>query len=77
MIQKVRPTRVVFFPLLAVSLVFAAAAVQEYLHLYPASDRPRLFGVRTTAGLFPITNPLRFPTSYVLSPVEFGPNTGR
>ena len=56
-IEKVRPARVVFVPLLAVSLVFAAAAAQTYHHLYPASDLPRLFGVRTAASLFPVTNP--------------------
>ncbi len=51
--------------------------MQEHLHLYPASERPRLFGARTTASLFPITNPEPAPTSFTLSPGAFGPNTGR
>jgi hypothetical protein len=76
-IQQVRGARFVFFPLLAVSLVFATAAVADYRQLYPSSDRPRVFGARAAAGLYPITNASRFPTSYVLNPGEYGPNTGQ
>jgi len=77
-IQEVRVALVAFVPLLAVSLVFAAAAVQEHRYLYPASETPRLFGARTTASLWPMTHSTPVPTSYVLSPGgEFPPLTGR
>ncbi len=76
-LQEVRATLVAFVPLLALSLAFALAAVGQHLYLYPAGDKPRVFGARTTAELFPITNPYPFPTSYVLSPGQYGPNTGR
>ena len=76
-IQQVRPARFVFVPLLAVSLVVAAAAVRDHIRLYPLTEAPRLFGVRAAADLFPVTNPIPLPTSYVLSPGEFGPTTGR
>ena len=33
--------------------------------------------MRAAADLFPVTNPSPLPTSYVLSPGEFGPTTGR
>ena len=78
-VQEVRASRFVFFPLLAVSLAFAVASVAEHSYLYAADDKPRLSWARTTADLFPITNPgiFQFATSYVVSPGEFGPTTGR
>ena len=51
-IQKVRAARVVFVPLLAVSLVFAVAAVRDYGLLYPAEVQ-RVFGMRSTATGLP------------------------
>ncbi len=77
-IQEVRASRFVFFPLLAVSLAFGVASVAEHSYLYAADDKPRLSGARTTADLFPITNPgiFQFATSYVVAPGEFGPTTG-
>ena len=76
-VQEVRWSQYVFFPLLAVSLLFAAAAVHEPSYLYPASDQPRIFGARTTARLFPLTNPRPIPTSYVQRPGDIAPLTGR
>jgi hypothetical protein len=76
-IQEVRWSRLVFFPLLAVSLAFAAAAVHEPDYLYPAGNEPRVFGARTTASLFPVTRPSAVPTSYVQRPGDIAPGTGR
>lgn len=75
-IQEVRWSRIVFFPLLAVSLLFAAAAVHEPDYLYPAGNEPRVFGARTTASLFPVTRPSAAPTSYVQRPGDIAPGTG-
>jgi hypothetical protein len=76
-IQEIRITRVVFVPLLALSFVFAVAAVRDYHGLYPLGENPRIFGLRTTAAAFPNTVPPTLPTSYVLAPGLFGPETGR
>jgi hypothetical protein len=76
-LQGIRGTLLLFMPLLAVSLVFSIASVSNHLRLYPATDRPRLFGTRTVADFFPVTDPFPFPTSYVDSPGEFKPTTGR
>jgi hypothetical protein len=75
-IQEIRPARFVFGPLLALSFVFAAAAVNDYQGLYPLGDKPRIFALRTTAAAFPNTHPPRLPTSYVLAPGRYGPQTG-
>jgi hypothetical protein len=75
-IQEIRITRIVFFPLLAMSLVFAVAAVRDYQGLYPLGEKPRIFGLRTTAAVFPNTRAPRLPTSYVLAPGLFAPRTG-
>ncbi len=76
-IQEVRAALVAFVPLFAVSLVFAGAAVQEHRYLYPTSEMPRLFGTRTVASLWPLTNADPVPTSYTLRPGgEFPPLTG-
>jgi hypothetical protein len=75
-IQEIRTTRFVFVPLLALSLVFAAASVHDYHGLYPLGEKPRIFGLRTTAALFPNTRPPDLPTSYLLAPGLYGPQTG-
>jgi hypothetical protein len=78
-LREVRAALVVFVPLFALSLVFALAAVAEPLHLYGTDDRSRVFGVRETADLYPVTNPWLFnsPTSFTVVPGEYGPTTGR
>ena len=75
-IQEIRVTRVVFVPLLALSLVFAVAAVRDYQGLYPLGEKPRMFALRTTADVFPNTRAPTLPTSYVLDPGAFAPRTG-
>jgi hypothetical protein len=75
-IQEVRAALVAFVPLFAVSLVFAIAAAEQHLHLYPASETSRLYGVRDVAGVFPITNRGLAPVTYTVSPGQFGPLTG-
>jgi hypothetical protein len=75
-IQYVRPSRFVFAPLLAVSLAFGVAAVYEHEYLYPAGNTARILGARTTAGLFPITNPAPLITSYTQAPGDIAPLTG-
>ena len=79
-IQTVRPALYVFIPLLALSLVFAAAAVHMHQGLYPVGVKPRVFGVRDTAPFFPITRDLtlsRLVTSITLPPGYVKPQTGR
>jgi hypothetical protein len=76
-IQEVRAARFIFWPLLALSLVFAVAAVRDYQGLYPASQTQRIFGLRSTAPAFPITIRVQAPTSYTLVPGEPPPTTGR
>jgi hypothetical protein len=75
-IQDVRAARIVFVPLLVLSLVFAVAAVDDYQGLYPIGEKPRIFGLRSTAAAFPNTRPPQLPTSFVLAPGQFGPQTG-
>jgi len=75
-IQDVRVARIAFVPLLVLSLVFAVAAIDDYQGLYPLGEKPRIFGLRTTAGVFPNTRPPELPTSFVLAPGQFGPQTG-
>jgi hypothetical protein len=80
LIETVRPARFAFYPLLAVSLVFAAAAIHMYQGLYPVGVKPRIFGARTTAPLFPITSHSSFTglrTSFTLAPGQAPPRTGR
>jgi hypothetical protein len=76
-LQEVRVARVVFVPLLAGSFIFAAAALADYQGLYPIADKPRMFGLRTTAAAFPFTRPPRIPTSFALAPGQYPPQTGR
>ena len=54
LIQQVRAARFLFVPLLAVSFVFAAVAMNDFQGLYPVGDKPRMFGLRTTAAAFPM-----------------------
>jgi hypothetical protein len=76
-VQEVRVARVVFVPLLAGSLVFAGAAIADYQGLYPIADKPRIFGLRTTAVAFPTTRPFRLVKSFVLAPGQVPPQSGR
>ena len=79
LIQTVRPARFVFLPLLAVSLVFAVAAVHMYQGLYPVGVTPRIFGARTTAPLFAITRDISLSgltTGFKLTPGYPPPKTG-
>jgi hypothetical protein len=76
-IQEIRAALVVFVPLLAGSLVFAAAAATDYQALYPATAQPRLIGVRSIAPAFPTTQRTQLPTSLALAPGQFPPQTGR
>jgi hypothetical protein len=66
-IQNLRAARVVFVPLLAVSIIFAVAAVREFELLYP-SDIQRTFALRSTAPAFPELAGVRAPVSFVLTP---------
>jgi hypothetical protein len=76
-IQHVPLSRLAFVPLLAVSLVFSGAAVRDHLGLFPIDDDTRIFGVRSVSPVFPIPRPPHPPTSYEVSPGQFGPATGR
>ena len=51
-IQRIRVALLVFVPLLALSLIFAVAAVRNFGLLYP-SDVQSIFGMRSTATAFP------------------------
>jgi hypothetical protein len=77
-IQEVRASLFAFAPLLAVSLVFSAAAVANHHGLFPADDKSRILGARATSVLFPVTNPdhFAFGISYLVPPGRFGPVTG-
>jgi hypothetical protein len=78
-LQAVRVSRFVFIPLLAVSLVFAAAAVDKYQGLYPVGVKPRIFGASETADIFPITRDLTLSgltTSFSLAPGQVKPQAG-
>jgi hypothetical protein len=76
-IQEVRVARVVFVPLFGGSLLFAVVAIADFHGLYPLGDKPRIFGLRTTAVAFPNTQPPHLPTSFTLAPGLFPPRTGR
>ena len=51
-IQRIRVALVIFVPLLAVSIIFAVAAVRNFALLYPG-DVQRIVGLRSTAPAFP------------------------
>jgi hypothetical protein len=76
-IQHLRVARVVFVPLLAVSIIFAVAAVRNFELLYP-SDIQRTVGMRSSAPAFPELAGVRAPLSFVLTPdAAPAPPTGR
>ena len=77
-LQEVRVARAIFFPLLAASLVIAFAFAHDYQRLYPVGDKPRLYGVRSVASIFPVTTQgWPTPTSFALQPGVFPPQTGK
>jgi hypothetical protein len=76
-IQHVPVSRLAFVPLLAVSLVFSVAAVRDHQGLFPIDDDTRIFGVKSISPVFPIPRPPHPPTSYEVTPGQFGPATGR
>jgi hypothetical protein len=75
-LQYVRFSRLLFVPLLAASLWFGVAAVRDYQGLYPIDDGSRISGVHSIAHLFPIPVPPRPPSSFVLQPGQYPPQTG-
>jgi hypothetical protein len=64
-IQRIRIARVVFVPLLAVSLIFAVAAIRNFAQLYPG-DVQRIYGLRSTAPAFPALAGVVAPVSFTL-----------
>jgi hypothetical protein len=79
-LQRVRVARWIFVPLLAISLVFAIAGVWNHEGLYPVGEKPRIFGARTTAPLFPITRDLTLyglVESFDVQPGYVNPQTGK
>jgi hypothetical protein len=76
-IQEIRSARFAFVPLLAASLVFAGVAVADFQGLYPIGDKPRMFGLRTTAAAYPYVHPPHLPTSFTVVPGEAPHQTGR
>ena len=75
-LQYVRVSRLLFVPLLGLSLVVGVAAVRDHYGLYPIDDSSRIYGVRSMAHLFPIPLPAHPPTSFVLQPGQHPPQTG-
>lgn len=76
LIQELRPARILFVPLFAVSLVFAAAALHDFHGLYPLGDKPRMFALRTTAVAFPRVEAANLATSFTVGPNQEA-QTGR
>jgi hypothetical protein len=76
-LQEVRIMRLVFLPLLVFSLLIAVDAVRDPLLLYPAGAHPRVFGIRSTAFLYPYPLPPQQPTTFVLTPGQIPPQTGK
>jgi hypothetical protein len=75
-IQKVRVARVIFVPLLALSLVFAVAAIRNYHLLYPAEVQ-RVFGMRSAASAFPSLNEYQWQQAFNMVPGERALVTGK
>ena len=75
-IQQLRVARVIFVPLLALSIVFAVAAIREYGALYPAQFQ-RIFGMRSTAPAFPVLNEYQWQQAFNVAPGDRPPQTGR
>jgi hypothetical protein len=76
LLQHVRASRLLFVPLLAGSLVIAVAAARDHHGLYPIDDSSRIYGVRSMAHLFPIPLPPHPPSSFVLQPGQYPPQSG-
>lgn len=66
-IQRIRVALVIFVPLLAVSVIFAVAAVRNFALLYPG-DVQRIVGLRSTAPAFPSLSGVQAPVSFTLAP---------
>ena len=76
-IQRLRIARLIFVPLLALSLIFAVAAVAQFGRLYP-SDIQRIFGMRSTAPAFPALAGVQAAVSFTLAPNGTpAPQTGK
>jgi hypothetical protein len=79
LVELVRESRLIFFPLLALSLVFSIAAVAHYQELYPSSSYPsqaQLFGVRSIQTAFPTTKGPQSPDGMSLTPSMLLRNVG-
>jgi hypothetical protein len=80
-IERVREARVLFVPLLAVSVVIAVAAVLDYQSLYPFArvrrHEPQLFGVRSIQTAFPSMLFIYVANATYDPPGAFRPQTGR
>ena len=77
-LQGLRAARVIFVPLLAVSFVFAVAAVRDYGWLYPIDGTQHIFGMRSTAPAYPVTSEPQPPVSFTLAPGGWpAPQTGK
>jgi hypothetical protein len=66
-IQRIRVALVIFVPLLALSIIFAVAAVRNFGLLYPG-DVQRIVGMRSTAPAFPELAGVQAPASFTLAP---------
>jgi hypothetical protein len=75
-IQEIRAARVLFVPLFAGSLLFVAVAISDFQGLYPLGEKPRMFGLRTTAVAFPRTQSAHLPTSFAVVPGQAPHQTG-
>ena len=75
-LQHVRWSRLLFVPLLLVSLAFGVAAARDHYGLYPIDDGSRISGVHRIAHLFPIPLPPHPPSSFVLQPGQYPPRSG-
>jgi hypothetical protein len=76
-IQRLRVALVIFVPLLAISIVFAVAAVRNFGLLYPG-DVQRIVGLRSTAPAFPELSGVQAPLSFTLAPDGApAPQTGK
>jgi hypothetical protein len=76
-IQQIRLARIVFVPLLAGSLIFAVAAVRDYLGLYPVGERQTIVGLRSIATAFPVTRPPQPATTLGVIPGQAKSQTGK
>ena len=76
-LQELPVTRVIWVPLMAFSLVVSTAFAHDYLRAYPVGDKPRVFGVRNVASIFPIVNSPLLTTTFTLDPGLYPPLTGR